>query len=150
MYYIYHIDGVKIGCTKDLTKRMRDQGFTDWEILEEHTDINLASTREIELQTEFGLPIDKIPYWKTIEHAQSGSVLGGRTGKGGGNPNMSTTGEVWGKINGKLYGSTNGKLHGSANGTKSQSYSYTCPHCNKIGKGSIYFRWHGDNCKLKA
>jgi len=65
-YYIYHITGIKIGCTSDLQKRMADQGFTSWNILEEHTDIYLASDREIQLQKEYGLPVDKTPYFKTI------------------------------------------------------------------------------------
>ena len=46
IYYIYHIPGIKIGCTNQLKKRMKVQGFTDWEILEEHTDISIASNRE--------------------------------------------------------------------------------------------------------
>ena len=58
MYYIYHISGVKIGCTKHLTRRMREQGFEEYEILETHDDIDVASKREIELQNEFGY-IDK-------------------------------------------------------------------------------------------
>ena len=62
-FYIYHIPGVKIGCTGDLEKRMRDQGFTSWEILEEHTDIYEASRREIELQREYGYLVDNTPYY---------------------------------------------------------------------------------------
>jgi hypothetical protein len=63
MYYIYHIKGVKIGCTKHLTRRMREQGFVDYEILETHEDINIASEREIELQNKFGY---KDKFCKTI------------------------------------------------------------------------------------
>ena len=84
MYYIYHINGVKIGCTKELDKRMRDQGFTEWEILEEHTDIYLASTRELELQAEFGLPIDDIPYYVSVNNrrkfTKEDMAKGGRNG----------------------------------------------------------------------
>jgi len=47
---------------------MSDQGFTDWEILEEHTDIYEVSNREIQLQKEYGLPVDKVPYWKSVEN----------------------------------------------------------------------------------
>ena len=68
IYYIYHIAGIKIGCTSDLIKRMSDQGFTDWEILEEHTDIYEVSNREIQLQKDYGLPVDTIPYWKSVEN----------------------------------------------------------------------------------
>ena len=67
-YYIYHIPGVKIGCTKDLKLRMQQQGFTEWEILETHTDVYEASKREIQLQKEYGLPVDQIPYYLTLQH----------------------------------------------------------------------------------
>jgi len=30
------------------------------------------------------------------------------------------------------------------------SIERTCPHCNKIGKGSRMLRWHFDNCKMRA
>jgi len=58
MYYIYHIPGVKIGCTKNLKHRIRVQGFTKYEILEEHTDINVASDRERQLQRKYGYVVD--------------------------------------------------------------------------------------------
>jgi hypothetical protein len=65
-YYIYHIEGIKIGCTTDLIKRMADQGFTEWEILwQEEGDYDfgwIAGDKEIELQKEYGLPIDNSNY----------------------------------------------------------------------------------------
>lgn len=67
-YYIYHIAGIKIGVTTNVTHRMAEQGFTQWDILETHTDIYEVSDREIELQKEYGLPVDKIPYWKSVEN----------------------------------------------------------------------------------
>ena len=67
-YFIYHIPGIKIGCTSDLQTRMRVQSFTEWEILEEHTDIYEASDREIQLQKDYGLPVDKMPYYQKISH----------------------------------------------------------------------------------
>ena len=67
-YYIYHIPGVKIGCTNDLLKRMADQGFTDWEILEEHSDGWLAGDREIELQKEYGYRVDKVHYMISLQN----------------------------------------------------------------------------------
>ena len=72
MYYIYHIPGVKIGCTRTLKLRMREQGFTDWAVLEQHSDIYEASSREIELQKEYGYGRDTpMPYWKTVLIAQN-------------------------------------------------------------------------------
>ena len=67
IYYIYHIPGVKIGCTKDIVARFRHYDYSDYEILEKHNDIKLASKREIELQKEYGYKIDTVPYWKVIE-----------------------------------------------------------------------------------
>jgi hypothetical protein len=55
MYYIYHIKKVKIGCSVNPNKRVKAQGYTEYEILEQHLDIDIASKREIELQNEYGL-----------------------------------------------------------------------------------------------
>ena len=80
-YTIYHIPGIKIGCTSQLKIRMRKQGFTEWEILETHTDIYEASNREIQLQKDYGLPVDTIPYWKSVEKSNEnpeGRARGGR------------------------------------------------------------------------
>lgn len=66
-YTIYHIPGVKIGCTANLEVRMKWQGFTEWQILEEHTDIYIASDRELELQKQYGYKVDDRPYWKSRE-----------------------------------------------------------------------------------
>jgi hypothetical protein len=68
MYYIYHIEGVKIGCTTNADKRVKSQGYTQYSILETHDDINTASNREMELQKEYGYKVDVIPYSKSIEH----------------------------------------------------------------------------------
>jgi hypothetical protein len=65
-YYIYHIPGVKIGCTKQLKKRIRNQRYTEYEILETHTDIYIASDRERELQKEYGYKMDTSYYWETL------------------------------------------------------------------------------------
>jgi hypothetical protein len=72
MYYIYHIPGVKIGCTQRLRKRTKVQGFINYQILEEHIDVYIASDREIALQKQYGLPVDKVPYWQTIKMSSRG------------------------------------------------------------------------------
>ena len=133
IYVIYHIPGIKIGCTSDLARRMFQQGFTEWEILEEHTDIYVASNREIELQKEYGLPVDTIPYWQSILNRPKWINLPGREAskKGG-----TTT-----KLSGKLY-----EAH--LKGQIARSKKVTCPHCNKIGAKFNMTRYHFDNCKL--
>jgi hypothetical protein len=78
-YYIYHLPNFvhtngaigKIGCTiTDPFKRAKVQGYRlqDLEVLEEHTDIYIASDRELELQEEYGYPVDKIPYYVTVRN----------------------------------------------------------------------------------
>ena len=147
-YYIYHVPGVKIGCTKELAKRMRDQGFTDWEILEEHTDGWLAGDREIELQKEYGYPVDKSHYMVSLQNRmlmteagnkpqakakRSQSLLGNTNGEG--NKGIPKTKEWKSKID--FGGNFNNKR-------------VTCEHCDHppMNVGN-YSRWHGDNCKQK-
>lgn len=73
IYYIYEIWGKKIGCAVDLERRIKDQNAFKggrYEVLEVHTDVILASQREIELQEQYGYKVDKIPYWKTLKWAE--------------------------------------------------------------------------------
>jgi len=60
-YYLYHIPGKKIGVTCDLNNRVTvQQGYTpdEYEILEKSDDISYISSREIELQKQYGYKID--------------------------------------------------------------------------------------------
>ena len=80
IYYIYHIKGKKIGCTQHPKRRTKIQGFNNYEILEEHTDIYLASNRELELQKQWGYSVDRKPYWKSIKMSTFNSrSKGGKT-----------------------------------------------------------------------
>lgn len=63
MYYIYHIPGIKIGCTYNLERRIKEQKFDVYELLEQHTDKFIASKREIELQKQYGYKVDTIQYF---------------------------------------------------------------------------------------
>lgn len=66
-YYIYHIPGVKIGCTNNIKARFRHyDNDAKYEILETYSDIYIASEREIELQKQYGYKVDTVPYWKVI------------------------------------------------------------------------------------
>jgi NTP pyrophosphatase (non-canonical NTP hydrolase) len=66
MYYIYHdLRTNKIGCTKNLKKRVeKEQGITNYKILYTTNNINEASDKEIEFQIKYGSKVDKIPYNK--------------------------------------------------------------------------------------
>jgi hypothetical protein len=80
-YYIYHIEGVKIGCTMNPTKRPKRQGCPNPIILEEHDDVYIASDREMQLQREYGYKVDTRPYWQTLKIAtKEGRLKGGKKG----------------------------------------------------------------------
>jgi hypothetical protein len=67
MYYIYHIEGVKIGCSKNPKRRVKQQGYSEFEILGEYEDINMASERELELQKQYGYKVDFNTYSKSVQ-----------------------------------------------------------------------------------
>ncbi len=69
MYYIYHIEGVKIGCTKNLKRRMREQGFVNYQILESYDDITIAAERERILNIEYGYGWNPSQHYKKITTA---------------------------------------------------------------------------------
>jgi hypothetical protein len=73
-YYIYHVPGVKIGCSTEPNYRVKRQGYDKYEILETHTDINIASQREIELQNQYGYYeiYNKTNYIQHYEFAKKG------------------------------------------------------------------------------
>ena len=64
-YYLYHIPGKKIGVTRDLNRRVVEQqgyGLDEIEVLEQSTDIDYISEKEIEYQKTFGYKIDRQKY----------------------------------------------------------------------------------------
>ena len=64
-YYLYHIPGKKIGVTRDLISRVVDQqgyGLDEVEVLEQSTDIDYISDRELELQQSYGYRVDRQKY----------------------------------------------------------------------------------------
>jgi hypothetical protein len=143
-YYVYHIQGIKIGCTTELENRMNTQGFSSWEILwqaEGDWDFGwTAGDKELELQKQYGYKVDTTHYQQSREARREG-------------------GKISGKIGGKMTGAKNltkearregGKIGGKIGGKKVQSIERICPHCSTPMKGSTYFRWHGDHCKQKT
>jgi hypothetical protein len=78
MYYLYHIKGVKIGCSTQPKRRVERQGYTEYDILETHTDIDVASVREKKLQKEYGYRVDNVDYKESYKWACKGSSNGGK------------------------------------------------------------------------
>ena len=69
-YYIYHIPGKKIGVTRDLKYRVtQQQGYSldEYEVLDQSTDIDYISRRELELQKSYGYKVDLKPYNKLFK-----------------------------------------------------------------------------------
>lgn len=184
IYYIYHIptfrhkDGRigKIGCTEeeDAKVRVENQGYTEYEILETHTDIIIASDREIQLQKEYGYKVDTLPYYKIVKIAtkESRNKGGMKNVESGHLAELRTTehqkraGSSGGKIGGPKGGKKNVETgHIQALGKKNvetgqltearkkaweaQKKIITCPHCGKEGKKVTISRWHMERCKHK-
>jgi hypothetical protein len=171
IYYIYHIptflhkDGRigKIGCTEeeDAKVRVEKQGYTEYEILETHTDIMIASDREMELQKEYGYPVDKVPYYLTRQiPTEEGCKKGGKSAIKIRKNNK----EKWknsllnfqiagGKTNGPKLAQRNVESGWISNLGKKMSEInnrlQTCPYCGIEAKGIGFHRWHGENCKHK-
>ena len=117
-YYIYHIPGIKIGCTMYPKHRIiKAQKYNNYEILEIHTDIKIASDREIELQKQYGYKIDTHRYdcSFTLNQLRKGGInsaklrksknefFGGKRGKGN-RENMLKVAEIGRKKTQDIYG----------------------------------------------
>ena len=136
MYYIYHIPGKKIGCTDNLQRRMKQQEFSEWEILEKYRNIYTASKREIQLQREYGLPVDQIPYWQTRKNQlQSKEAI--RTSEAHANARLQNVSKTW---------HCDDRKKAVAKGS---AKIVQCPRCKKEGAISGMARWHFDNCKYQ-
>ena len=156
-YYIYHIIGIKIGCSTQPKIRVKRQGYTHYEILEEHFNIDIASNREIELQKEYGYKIDNTSYKQSYDWVRSGNPstkewIDGAKKWIKENPEKH-------KENARLGGLSQGSIRGKINKESGHmrnlglQQAYTqgkCPYCNKSGQLRVMKRWHFDNCKHKV
>ena len=63
MYYIYHIKGIKVGCTNNLKRRVEQiQGYKEYNILASTDKISYASKLEIHFQKIYNYKQDKNSY----------------------------------------------------------------------------------------
>jgi hypothetical protein len=164
-YYIYHIKGVKIGCSDEPELRVNKQGYTEYEILEEHDCIYKASHRERELQKEYGYLVDRVPYYYSRNNwGSKAGKLGGKSAKDSGqiyemiaNRDKNYLIEQGTRL-GKMCGPENGKSaveSGNLATARIKAFEtnfklVTCPYCGKEGKKLNMSRWHGTNCKNYA
>jgi hypothetical protein len=75
MYYIYHIPGVKVGCSMYPKRRVKVQGYDTFEILEQHLDIDIAAEREVQLTKQYGYSLDNCKYNQT-NYSEMGKIAG--------------------------------------------------------------------------
>jgi NTP pyrophosphatase (non-canonical NTP hydrolase) len=69
MYYVYYIKGIKIGCTKNLKKRVeQEQGYKDYTILFKSKDIKKSSNAERYFQEQLGYKVDLNTYENLINN----------------------------------------------------------------------------------
>jgi len=160
-FYIYHIPGVKVGCSTNPKKRTKDQGFNSYEILECHEDIKIASEREIYFQEKFGYGRDNNSDYENSYKARiEAGKIGGKANKESGW--ITQLGFTQGKLNkengtllkaarlgGKVTGSNLSKEYLANLGKIGGNKKVTCPHCNKEGLARPMHRWHFNNCKYK-
>ncbi len=76
MYYIYHIEGKKVGCTNNPFKRVtQQQGYYDYKILAKTNCIDKASTLELEWQAKLGYKKDIKTYKETINNFKTKKMI---------------------------------------------------------------------------
>ena len=66
-YYLYHIPGKKIGVTRDLKYRVKEQqGYNtdEYDVVMKSDNINYISEQELYLQKLYGYRVDEVPYNK--------------------------------------------------------------------------------------
>lgn len=164
MYYIYHIPGIKIGCTKHYPQRCIDQGFTEYELLETHTDRNTANNREQILQEEYGYGSDNRTYIQAISayniskdkfHSEGGkSVIESRKQDNKKWKDSIKAGQIaGGKKQGKINAENGHVIEMGKISAKSLKHPNNvigkCEHCGKETTLPLLSRWHNKNCKLK-
>lgn len=145
MYHIYHVEGIKIGCSTNPERRTKGLGFENFKILETHSDIKTAAKRELELQKEYGYVEKNVhtDYIQQYEFSKKGREnalgLGAKAQIEKGIGMFGYSKEERQKINQKA------APHG---GLAQSKIERECPYCGKVGKGNgmfIHFRF----CKKK-
>ena len=71
MYSVYYIKGKKVGCTNNLKRRVEEeQGYKDYEVLFESSDIDEASDIERYFQEQLGYRVDNKTYKELMTEKQ--------------------------------------------------------------------------------
>ncbi|CAB4134712.1 hypothetical protein UFOVP643_7 [uncultured Caudovirales phage] len=157
IYYGTKPSGIpKIGCDEAYPNRPLQQNMVNYSILEQHEDIMIASKREIELQKQYGVRVDRIPYYMTKINAAKASHKAQENGTHN-FQTMSTEQRTaiakattpWknSEFQSEMAKRNRGvpKPH-SKELAKALNMEWTCESCGKTGKGrGNYTRWHKNN-----
>lgn len=166
MYHIYHIEGVKVGCSVNPDSRVKRQGYKNYTILESTDCIEIASEREIFWQNHFGYKKDNVPYHKTIQSpTPEGMKKAGEAFKKYWNELSQNNPEQYNKRI-KIFLSAGGRVRGKIQGERNKqsglisnlgkimseknNQQRVCPYCGLESRGVGYTRWHGENCSKKS
>jgi hypothetical protein len=153
MYTIYHVYGVKIGCTKNYPDRCLGQGFEDGsfgieDLVSDDCGKKFAGDVEKFWQKYYGYRVDRGHYLYLDEMGRRSGELGttgfqsGEAGKVGGR--RSSEEQIRSGTHISQLGLT-GLQTGVAQRIAGRK-EHTCPYCGKIGRGNVMFRHHFDNC----
>ena len=71
----------KVGCDEAYPNRPIQQEMTEYRDLETHEDIYIASDRELQLQREYGVDVDSIPYYMTKVNASKAARVNVESGQ---------------------------------------------------------------------
>lgn len=145
MFYIYHIPGVKIGCSVNPKVRVKAQGYSEYQILEEYENAKTASKREIELQKQYGYKVDK---GSRIYSIKFYSNMGKKGGSKQTQKQKDATAENRKKS--KVFLDSKIQTELGKRGHAAQNIELTCPYCNKVGVGRVMYRHHFNRCKLNT
>ena len=74
MYTIYHVPGIKVGCSIEPDKRVKVQGYDSYEVLEVIPTIEEASKREIYWQNKLGYGRDNPATYEELAKTWSGPI----------------------------------------------------------------------------
>ena len=159
MYYIYHIPGIKIGCTKYYPQRCIDQGFNSYELIETHEDVEIASNREIELQIQYGYGRDSMAYTKTLEGVEASKRVLTRETRAA---NLMIGRQMWYGTEAYYNHQRNANPNLGRSNVESGHWDnitkigrakahehIACEHCGKTTNRLNHGRYHGNKCKYK-
>ena len=142
-FYIYHIPGLKYGCTQNYPARPASQSDI-YELAEVHTDIMVASEREKELNIAANYPWnDSQYYWRVMQM----SSIGAKSQLKSGTHNWQNSNKITKHLHTKEMQTHASKI-ANASPTHVNKQKSKCPHCLKIGNYIAMRRWHFDKCKL--